>query len=196
MSLNDVQLQAITPEGRVQILQLAKLSDAGTGGPRIIAPLLVKSEAGFQYKLIDLEMGGHLKGQKLLRFQKNLKILVDDAVALELQDYFVASNVPVPNSPVYKLENQSCEEVQVTAHLPQEAFEVPESLVWTERDDALDCKVALLNPGNALAFLPAAPVAACTAPEPAAPVDRRDAAPAQRFATATRARQRRGRLPP
>ena len=33
------------------------------------------------------------------------------------------------------------------------------------------------------------------APEPAAPVDRRDAAPAQRFATATRARQQRGRRP-
>ncbi|NCA00142.1 MAG: hypothetical protein EBS88_12040, partial [Betaproteobacteria bacterium] len=158
--INDVQLQATTPDGRVQTIQLAKLNTTPDAPSTVIKPLLVKTQPGYEYKLIDKEAGGHLKGQKLLRSQKNLQVLVEDQVALELQDYFVASSAPVPNAPVYKLQNQACEEVQVNAHLPKEALDVPESLVWTERDDALDCKVALLNPGNAMALLPAAPVAA------------------------------------
>jgi large repetitive protein len=158
--INDIQFQATTPDGRVQTIQLAKLNSSPDAPSPVIKPLLVKTQPGYEYKLIDKEAGGHLKGQKLLRSQKNLQVLVDDQVALELQDYFVASNVPVPNAPVYKLQNQACEEVQVTAHLPKEALDVPESLVWTERDDALDCKVALLNPGSALAFFPAAPAVA------------------------------------
>ncbi|PUE36523.1 Ig-like domain-containing protein [Limnohabitans sp. Hippo4] len=158
--INDVQLQATTPDGRVQTIQLAKLSTAPDAPLSVIKPLLVKTQPGYEYKLIDKEAGGHLKGQKLLRSQKNLQVLVEDQVALELQDYFVASIAPVPNAPVYKLQNQACEEVHVTAHLPKEALDVPESLVWTERDDALDCKVALLNPGTVMALLPAAPVAA------------------------------------
>ena len=158
--INDVQLQATTPDGRVQTIQLAKLNTTPDAPSTVIKPLLVKTQPGYEYKLIDKEAGGHLKGQKLLRSQKNLQVLVEDQVALELQDYFVASITPVPNAPVYKLQNQACEEVQVTAHLPKETLDVPESLVWTERDDALDCKVALLNPGTVMALLPAAPVAA------------------------------------
>ncbi len=160
MTFNDIQFHATTPEGRVQVIQLDKLSDAQVASAPNTRTLVVKAQVGFQYKLIDPDAGGHVKGQKLLRSKKNLHVLVNDVLSLELQDYFVASASPLPNAAVYKLEDQSCEEVQVTSHLPKEAFEVPESLVWTERDGALDCKVALLNPGNALAFLPAAPVAA------------------------------------
>ncbi|MFN4996002.1 MAG: hypothetical protein ACK5EM_04775, partial [Burkholderiales bacterium] len=158
--INDFQLQATTPDGRVQTIQLAKLNSSSDAPSSVIKPLLVKTQPGYEYKLIDKDAGGHLKGQKLLRSQKNLQVLVDDQLALELQDYFVASNSPVPNAPVYKLQNQACEEVQVTAHLPKEALDVPESLVWTERDEALDCKVALLNPDSALVFFPAAPAVA------------------------------------
>jgi large repetitive protein len=158
--INDFQFQATTPDGRVQTIQLAKLNSSPDAPSPVIKPLLVKTQPGYEYKLIDKEAGGHLKGQKLLRSQKNLQVLVDDQLALELQDYFVASNSPVPNAPVYKLQNQACEEVQVTAHLSKEALDVPESLVWTERDEALDCKVALLNPGSALVFFPAAPAVA------------------------------------
>jgi len=149
--INNFQFQATTPDGRVQTIQLAKLNSSPDAPFPVIKPLLVKTQPGYEYKLIDKDAGGHLKGQKLLRSQKNLQVLVDDQLALELQDYFVASNSPIPNAPVYKLQNQACEEVQVTAHLPKEALDVPESLVWTERDEALDCKVALLNPGSALA---------------------------------------------
>ncbi|MFN5508476.1 MAG: hypothetical protein ACK49B_07340 [Burkholderiales bacterium] len=158
--INDFQFQATTPDGRVQTIQLAKLNSSPDAPSPVIKPLLVKTQPGYEYKLIDKDAGGHLKGQKLLRSQKNLQVLVDDQLALELQDYFVASNSPIPNAPVYKLQNQACEEVQVTAHLPKEALDVPESLVWTERDEALDCKVALLNPDSALVFFPAAPAVA------------------------------------
>ena len=158
--INNFQFQATTPDGRVQTIQLAKLNSSPDAPFPVIKPLLVKTQPGYEYKLIDKDAGGHLKGQKLLRSQKNLQVLVDDQLVLELQDYFVASNSPIPNAPVYKLQNQACEEVQVTAHLPKEALDVPESLVWTERDEALDCKVALLNPGSALVFFPAAPAVA------------------------------------
>ena len=158
--INKAQLQVVAPDGRVQIIQLTKLNTPSDAQAPVIKPLFVKTQPGYEYKLIDKESGGHLKGQKLLRSKKNLQVLVDDQVALELQDYFSASIAPVPNAPVYKLQNQACEEVQVTAHLPKEVLDVPESLVWTERDDALDCKVALLNPGNAFILMPAAPAAA------------------------------------
>ena len=159
MTPKDYQLHTTTPEGQVQILQVASLNQgraSAVANPKI---LLVSSQPGFQYKLIEGEAGSHLKGQKLLRSKKNLQVLVEDAVAIEFEDYFVASITPLPNAPIYKLENQSCEEVQVTAHLPNEAFEISKSLIWTEQDEALDCKVALLNPSKVIAFLPSAPVA-------------------------------------
>ncbi|MEY3888247.1 MAG: hypothetical protein RL650_2339, partial [Pseudomonadota bacterium] len=160
MSTQNVQLHAVTPDGRIDLLQLAQLDEAPRRDVSAIKPLIVKSQPGFHYKLIDTDAGGHLKGQKLLRSQKNLKILLGDTVALELHDYFVASVSPLPNRAVYKLENQSCEEVEVTSNLPNEAFSVPESLVWSDQDDATDCKVALLNPGAAMVFTPAVPLAA------------------------------------
>ena len=159
MTPKDYQLHTTTPEGQVQILQVASLNQgraSAVANPKI---LLVSSQPGFQYKLIEGEAGSHLKGQKLLRSKKNLQVLVEDAVTVEFEDYFVASITPLPNAPIYKLENQSCEEVQVTAHLPNEAFEISKSLIWTEQDEALDCKVALLNPSKVMVFLPAAPVA-------------------------------------
>ena len=162
MTPKNYQLHTTTSAGDVQIsqvLQAASLSQ--TQAPAVTDPktLLIPSQPGFQYKLIDVEAGSHVKGQTLLRLKKNLQVLVGETVALEFQDYFVASITPLPNAPVYKLENQSCEEVQVTANLPKETFEISKSLIWTEQDDALDCKVALLNPSNVMAFLPAAPVA-------------------------------------
>jgi hypothetical protein len=129
MTPNDYQFQATSPEGRIQVLQLAKLNENANSTATAHKPLVVKTQAGFQYKLMDPDTGTHLKGQKLLRSNKNLQVLLDDRVALELQDYFVASVAPLPNAPVYKLENQSCEEVQVTANLPKEALRCPR--VWS-----------------------------------------------------------------
>ena len=160
MQLQNFQFHTVTPEGRIEVIQLAKLNEAPKPVVSIIKPLVVKSQPGFQYKLIDTGAGGHLKGQKLLRSEKNLKVLLDDAAVLELLDYFVASVSTLPNRPVYLLENQSCEEVQVTSSLPPEVFQVSASLVWTEQDEALDCKVALLNPGTDMVLMPAASVAA------------------------------------
>jgi hypothetical protein len=160
MNLQNFQFHTVTPEGRIEVIQLAKLNEAPKPVVSIIKPLVVKSQPGFQYKLIDTGAGGHLKGQKLLRSEKNLKVLLDDAAVLELLDYFVASVSTLPNRPVYLLENQSCEEVQVTSSLPPEVFQVSASLVWTEQDEALDCKVALLNPGTDMVLMPAASVAA------------------------------------
>ena len=71
--INDVQLQATTPDGRVQTIQLAKLNTPADAAVPVTKPLLVKTQAGYEYKLIDKETGGHLKGQKLLRSQKNTK---------------------------------------------------------------------------------------------------------------------------
>ena len=157
MISKDYQLHMTTPEGHVQLLQVTRLNQAQASTVATSKTLLVPSQPGFHYKLIDAEAGSHLKGQKLLRSKKNLQVLVEDTVAVELEDYFVASITPLPNAAVYKLENQSCEEVQVTSNLPTETFEISKSLIWTEQDDAVDCKVALLNPSNAMVFLPVAP---------------------------------------
>ena len=161
MTPKNFQLHTTTPEGDVQISQVLQVIPLNPAqAPAVAAPkiLLVPSQPGFQYKLIDVEAGSHVKGQKLLRLKKNLQVLVGETVALEFQDYFVASITPLPNAPVYQLENQSCEEVQVTSNLPPETFEIAKSLIWTEQDDALDCKVALINPSNVMAFLPVAAV--------------------------------------
>ena len=156
MTSKDYQLHMTSPEGHVQILQASRLNSVQALSVTTYKTLLVPSQPGFHYKLIDAEAGRHLKGQKLLRSKKNLQVLVEDTVVVELEDYFVASITPLPNAPIYKLENQSCEEVQVTSNLPAETFELSKSLIWTEQDDASDCKVALINPSNAMAFLPIA----------------------------------------
>ena len=156
MTSKDYQLHMTSPEGHVQILQVSRLNQVQALSGITYKTLLVPSQPGFHYKLIDAEAGRHLRGQKLLRSKKNLQVLVEDTVAVELEDYFVASTTPLPNAPIYRLENQSCEEVQVTSNLPAETFELSKSLIWTEQDDASDCKVALINPSNAMAFLPIA----------------------------------------
>jgi hypothetical protein len=117
-------------------------------------PLVIQAQTGEQYKLLNIETGAHQKGQRLLRQNKTLKVFFDDTPAIEIQDYFVASLTPVAQSPVYRLENQSCDEVQVVSHYPLETFDIAESLVWTEGDSALDCKVALYNPGSFIGLLP------------------------------------------
>ncbi|MFM7003408.1 MAG: hypothetical protein ACKOXN_05555, partial [Limnohabitans sp.] len=157
--INIVLLQITVPDGQVQTTQLATLSTPADAPVPLIKPLIVKSQSGHEYKLIDKETGGHLKGQKLLRSHLNLQVLVEDQVVLTLQDYFFVGITPVPDASVYKLQNQACEEVQVTSHLSQETLNVPESMVWTENNDALDCKVTLLNSDNAMVSLPTLPTA-------------------------------------
>ena len=76
MSTNEFQFHAITPEGRVQALQLASLVSTSPTRAAIALPLIVKAQPGFQYKLIDSDSGSHRKGQKLLRSQKNLQVLL------------------------------------------------------------------------------------------------------------------------
>lgn len=162
MSLLNIELQAILKDGSIKTLALANSAPAPVASTpaQLPLPLSVKAEEGTQYRLIDLTSGTHLKGQRLLRHQKNLRVFIEDSQALELQDYFVASLVPVENAPVYRLENQSCDEVQVISHYPAETFDLQESNVWTEGDSALDCKVALLNPGSMAALLPSSSVVA------------------------------------
>ena len=126
------------------------------GANLLSAPLVFKVEGGAKYKLINIETGAHQKGQSLVRHNKDLKVFVEDVLAIELQDYFVASLIPTENSATYQLENASCNEVQVTTHYPLEIFQIPESLTWTENDSALDCKVALFNPGSVVGLIPSA----------------------------------------
>ena len=162
MNLNALQLQTALLDGTVKTIRLANLVDPVLGFNLINAPLAVKAELGAQYKLVNIETGVHQKGQRLIRNNKNLKIFLDDEPAIEIQDYFVASLTPVENSAVYRLENESCNEVQVISHYPPETFEVTESLPWTEGDSALDCKVALYNPGSFIGLIPSATAAVPT----------------------------------
>ena len=59
MTPKDYQLHTTTPEGQVQILQVASLNQgraSAVANPKI---LLVSSQPGFQYKLIEGEAGSH-----------------------------------------------------------------------------------------------------------------------------------------
>ena len=164
MNFNELILHILLPDGSERTIRLANLAEPTTGFNLLNAPLLVKAEAGAQYKLLNIETGTHQKDQRLLRQNKTLKVLFEDETALELQDYFVASLTPVENAPIYRLENESCNEVQVISHYPAEIFDVSESLVWTDSDSAVDCKVALFNPGSLIGLIPtAAPAAAVAA---------------------------------
>jgi hypothetical protein len=156
MNFNELHLYILMPDGTERFLRLVNASEPTEGFNLVNAPLLVKAESGAQYKLLNIETGAHQKGQKLLRQNKDLKVLFDDETAIQIQDYFVASLTPVENAPVYRLENESCNEVQVISHYPPEIFDVSESLVWTESDSALDCKVALYNPGSLIGLIPSA----------------------------------------
>jgi large repetitive protein len=163
MNFNELVLHILLPDGSERTIRLANLAEPTAGFNLLNAPLLVKAEAGAQYKLLNIETGTHQKDQRLLRQNKTLKVLFEDETALELQDYFVASLTPVENAPIYRLENESCNEVQVISHYPPEIFDVPESMVWTTSDSALDCKVALLNPGSLMGLIPTAAPAASVA---------------------------------
>ena len=163
MNFNQLVLHILLPDGSERTIRLANLAEPTAGFNLLNAPLLVKAEAGAQYKLLNIETGTHQKDQRLLRQNKNLKVLFEDETALELQDYFFASLTPVENAPIYLLENELCNEVQVISHYPAEIFDVPESLVWTTSDSALDCKVALLNPGSLMGLIPTAAPAASVA---------------------------------
>ena len=164
MNFNELLLHILLPDGSERTIRLANLAEQTAGFNLLNAPLLVKAEAGAQYKLLNIETGTHQKEQRLLRQNKTLKVLFEDETALELEDYFIASLTPVENAPIYRLENESCNEVQVISHYPAEIFDVPESMVWTTSDSALDCKVALLNPGSLMGLIPtAAPTAAVAA---------------------------------
>ncbi|MFY8192099.1 MAG: Ig-like domain-containing protein, partial [Limnohabitans sp.] len=156
MNFNELHLYILMPDGTERFLRLVNASEPTEGFNLVNAPLLVKAESGAQYKLLNIETGAHQKGQKLLRQNKDLKVLFDDETAIQIQDYFVASLTPVENAPVYRLENESCTEVEVISHYPPEIFDVAESLVWTESDSALDCKVALYNPGSLIGLMPSA----------------------------------------
>jgi hypothetical protein len=61
--INNVLLQITVPDGQVQTTQLATLSTPAGAPAPLIKPLIVKSQSGHEYKLIDKETGGHLKGQ-------------------------------------------------------------------------------------------------------------------------------------
>ena len=154
MNLNDIQLHTLRPDGSETTVRLAQLANPLEGFNLLNPPLVIQAQMGEQYKLLNIETGAHQKGQRLLRQNKTLKVFFEDAPALEIQDYFVASLTPVAQSPVYRLENQSCDEVQVISHYPPETFDIAESLVWTESDSALDCKVALYNPGTFIGLIP------------------------------------------
>ena len=154
MNFNDLQLSTLLPDGTVTSTRLKNLAGPLEGSNLLSAPLIVKAELGAQYKLLNIETGSHQKGQRLLRHVKDLQVLFDDEPAIVLQDYFVASLSPVENSPVYRLENESCSEIQVISNYPPETFDIQESLVWTESDSALDCKVALYNPASFIGFIP------------------------------------------
>ena len=156
MNLSNVQLHTLLPDGTERKLRLANMAGPMDGANLLSAPLVFKVEGGAKYKLINIETGAHQKGQSLIRHNKDLKVFIEDVVAIELQDYFVASLTPTENSATYQLENVSCNEVQVTAHYPLETFQIPESLTWTENDSALDCKVALFNPGSVVGLIPSA----------------------------------------
>ena len=156
MNFNEIQLSTLLPDGTITSTRLANAASPLEGSNLLNVPLIVKAQLGAQYKLLNIETGNHQKGQRLLRHNKDLKILFENQPAIELHDYFVASLTPVENSPVYRLENESCSEVQVISHYPPATFDVKESLVWTESDSALDCKVALFNPASFIDLIPSA----------------------------------------
>ncbi|MFY8192709.1 MAG: hypothetical protein ACOVKF_06140, partial [Limnohabitans sp.] len=110
MNLNALQLHTLLSDGTVRTVRLAHLVGPMDGLNLINSPLVVKAELGAQYKLLNSETGTHEKGQRLIRKNKDLKVLFDDETVIELQDYFVASLTPIENSPVYRLENETCDE--------------------------------------------------------------------------------------
>lgn len=122
MNFNELVLHILLPDGSERTIRLANLAEPTAGFNLLNAPLIVKAEAGAQYKLLNIETGTHQKDQRLLRQNKTLKVLFEDETALELQDYFFASLTPVENAPIYRLENESCNEVQVISHYPAEIF--------------------------------------------------------------------------
>jgi large repetitive protein len=156
MNLTNIQLHTLLPDGTERIVRLVNMASPMDGANLLNAPLVFKVEGGAKYKLINIETGAHQKGQSLVRHNKDLKVFIEDVLAIELQDYFVASLTPAENAATYQLENASCNEVQVTSNYPLETFQIPESLTWTENDSALDCKVALFNPGSAVGLIPSA----------------------------------------
>ncbi|MCX7262294.1 MAG: Ig-like domain-containing protein, partial [Burkholderiales bacterium] len=163
MNFNELLLHILFPDGSERTIRFSNLAEPTAGFNLLNAPLLVKAEAGAQYKLLNIETGNHQKGQKLLRQNKTLKVLFENENVLELQDYFFASLTPVENAPIYRLENDSCNEVQVISHYPAEIFDVPESMLWTASDSAIDCKVALFNPSSLMGLIPTAAPAASVA---------------------------------
>lgn len=62
MTSKDYQLQTTTAEGLIQVLQMTRLHQSQASSVIPIPTLFVASQAGFQYKLVDTETGGHLKG--------------------------------------------------------------------------------------------------------------------------------------
>ena len=74
MNFNQLVLHILLPDGSERTIRLANLAQPTTGFNLLNAPLLVKAEAGAQYKLLNIETGTHQKEQRLLRQNKTLKV--------------------------------------------------------------------------------------------------------------------------
>ena len=73
-----------------------------------MAPLLVKSKPGIFYRLVDEKTGQIVKTQTLMRKGKNLQVLVDQKLVLELEDFFAHPTDPqtsLASLPGYLVDN-------------------------------------------------------------------------------------------
>ncbi len=88
MNLTNVQLNTLLPDGTERIVRLVNMASPMDGANLLSAPLVFKVEGGAKYKLINIETGAHQKGQSLVRHNKDLKVFIEDVLAIELQGVY------------------------------------------------------------------------------------------------------------
>jgi hypothetical protein len=102
-----------------------------------MAPLLVKSKPGIFYRLVDEKTGQIVKTQTLVRKGKNLQVLVDQKLVLELEDFFAHPTDPqtsLASLPGYLVDTSTSAETEWGLISPASASTTAvngQDLVWT-----------------------------------------------------------------